>query len=188
MTIIAYIAGPFRAPTAWGIAQNVRHAEEIGLMVAQAGAMPLIPHANTANFHGEGSDQLWLDGTLELMRRCDVVVLTPDWQRSSGARAERDEAERIGLPIFDCSKHEPNALIAALSRWLITHGPGSPAWSAYCAERLRAFLPMCLRATGIVSTDPPVEGGHVLNVRTFDAPAWERHKAGKAGLAPRADD
>lgn len=93
-----YIAGPFRAPTAWGMAENVRAAERVGLAVARLGAMPLIPHANTAHFHGEGEDQLWVDGTLELLRRCDAAVFIPGWPKSSGSRGEWEEARRIGMP------------------------------------------------------------------------------------------
>lgn len=97
---VVYIAGPFRAKTAWGVAQNVRAAEVIALEVARAGHMPLCPHTNTAHFHGECSDAFWLDGTMELLRRCDCVVLTPDWQTSTGARLERAEAERLGIPVY----------------------------------------------------------------------------------------
>lgn len=115
-----YIAGPFRAPTAWGIAENVRRAERWGLEVARLGAMPLIPHANTAHFHGEGADQLWLDGTLELLRRCDAALLTPGWKNSSGSRGEREEALRLGIPLLDVSAYdlEVAADRDCLQRWL----------------------------------------------------------------------
>lgn len=135
--IVAYIAGPFRAPTAWGIAENIRAAERVGLLVARAGAMPLIPHANTANFHGEGEDQFWLDGTLELMRRCDVVVCTPEWQRSSGARAEVAEAKLLGLPVFYLA--DPDDDGATLAAWLKDH---AAQWSRYCGERTRMIAPI----------------------------------------------
>lgn len=98
---VIYIAGPFRAPTAWGIAENIRAAERVGLAVARAGGMPLIPHANTAHFHGEGDDQVWIDGTLELLRRCDAAVFIQGWRRSDGSRGEWDESIRLGLPRLD---------------------------------------------------------------------------------------
>lgn len=108
MTVV-YIAGPFRARTAWGFAENIRAAERLGLEVARNGMMPLIPHANTAHFHGELPDQFFLNGTMELLRRCDAVIVTPNWAMSSGARDEVDEAERLGIPVFvsvaDLAKH-----------------------------------------------------------------------------------
>lgn len=87
---VVYVAGPFRGQTQWHIAENIRAAERIGLLVANAGAMPLIPHANTAHFHGLINDQFWIDGTLELLKRCDAAVFMDNWQASSGARGELD--------------------------------------------------------------------------------------------------
>lgn len=98
-----YVAGPFRAKkpgSHWEVAENVRRAERVGFKVAQAGGFPVIPHANTANFEGELDDMFWLDGTLEMLRRCDAVVMAPGWIRSTGAKRERAEALSMGLPVF----------------------------------------------------------------------------------------
>jgi len=102
MTLLVYIAGPYRAPTTWEIHKNIHNARVWGVVVARAGAYPMIPHSNTAHFDGavEGDD-FWLQGTLEMMRRCDGVFLTPGWTRSSGSRAEKLEAESYGIPILD---------------------------------------------------------------------------------------
>lgn len=97
---VVYIAGPYRGATAWEVAENIRAAERVGIVVARCGMMPLIPHANTAHFDGELTAEFWLAGTMELLRRCDAVAFTADWERSSGARAEEKEAGRLGLPCF----------------------------------------------------------------------------------------
>jgi len=97
---LVYIAGPFRAATAWEIEQNVRRAEELALEVARAGAMPVCPHTNTRFFHGQCTDEFWLAGTLELLRRCDAVVAAYGWERSSGSRAEIETAFKLGTPVF----------------------------------------------------------------------------------------
>ena len=86
--VVVYVAGPFRGPTAWDIAENIRAAERIGLLVALAGAMPLIPHANTAYFHGQKDAQFWIDGTLELLRRSDGAVFIKGWTDSAGSQGE----------------------------------------------------------------------------------------------------
>jgi hypothetical protein len=100
---VIYVAGPFRGPTAWDIAENIRDAERIGLLVARAGAMPLIPHANTAHFHGQRDDQFFLDGTLELLRRCDAAVFIPGWHGSMGSLGEYAECLRLGKPTLSLS-------------------------------------------------------------------------------------
>jgi hypothetical protein len=105
MIKVVYIAGPFRGATSWQIAENVRNAERYGLEVARLGAMPLIPHANTAHFHGEGDDQVWIDGTLELLRRCDAAVFIPGWQRSKGSQGEWDECRVRRMPKLDLDAH-----------------------------------------------------------------------------------
>lgn len=120
---LVYVAGPYRGNTAWEVEQNIRRAEALGYEVALAGAYPVIPHTNTrAHFEGaQSAAEFWLDGTLELLRRCDAAIFTADWQRSSGARAEREEIERLGRPRFDS--------IDQLKRWL--------AEDAQLAEKVR---------------------------------------------------
>ena len=98
--LIVYVAGRFRGPTAWDIEKNVRAAEEVALAVAQAGAMPLCPHANTRFFSGQLDDDFWLTGTLALLARCDAVVLVPGWEASTGARGEVEHAEAHGIPVL----------------------------------------------------------------------------------------
>lgn len=107
---VVYVAGPFRGPNGWRIEQNVRRAEEYGFKIAELGAMPIIPHANTRFFHGALPDEFFLEGTLELLRRCDAIFLTPGWEMSSGSRGERNEAHARGIPDF----YE----LGALRHWL----------------------------------------------------------------------
>jgi hypothetical protein len=99
---LVYIAGPYRAATAWQCEQNIREAEVIGYRVAQLGAYPVIPHSNTrAYFESAQADpEFWLGGTLELMRKCDGALFLPRWMESSGARLEHTEARRLHMPMF----------------------------------------------------------------------------------------
>ena len=101
MTLLVYIAGPYRAPTTWEIQKNIHNARLWGVVVARAGAYPMIPHSNTAHFDGavEGDD-FWLNGTLEMMRRCDGVLLIDGWTRSSGACEEQRQAAALGIPLL----------------------------------------------------------------------------------------
>jgi hypothetical protein len=97
---VVYVAGPYRGPDNWAIAENIRNAERLALDVWKAGAAALCPHANTAHFQFAAPDAVWLDGDLAMLAKCDAMIMTPDWRRSSGARAEHDFASQRGIPIF----------------------------------------------------------------------------------------
>jgi hypothetical protein len=55
---------------------------------------------NSRHFQGVLPDRVWLDGYLELLRRCDAVLVVERWESSSGSRNEIDEAIRQDIPIF----------------------------------------------------------------------------------------
>ena len=98
---IVYIAGPFRAPTGWQIEANVRRAEALALEVWKLGAMAYCPHLNTRHFQGEAPDEVWLEGNLEMLARCDAVLLVSGWVGSVGTMLERNEAFRAGMRVFE---------------------------------------------------------------------------------------
>jgi hypothetical protein len=105
---VIYIAGPFRSAStyvpghqdAWGIQQNIMHAMKLALEVWRLGAVALCPHANAMFFQNAAPDTVWLDGDIELLRRSDAMLLTPNWDESSGARAERTVAIELCKPVF----------------------------------------------------------------------------------------
>lgn len=97
---VVYVAGPFRGPDSWAIENNIRRAEELALDVWRAGFAAICPHTNTRFFQGAAPDDVWLDGDLAILAKADAILMTPDWQRSSGARAEHDFAQQRGIPVF----------------------------------------------------------------------------------------
>lgn len=98
---LVYVAGPYRATTVWGVEQNILAAQAVGAQVlAIDGLHPVIPHMNTRQMEGIASDEQVLAGTLEMLRRCDAVILVSDWERSVGTCGEVDEALRLSLPIL----------------------------------------------------------------------------------------
>ena len=123
---VIYIAGPFRGQTAWQVHRNVCEAEEFAFMVAEAGAMPLCPHTNTAHFDGTMNDRFWLVGTLELLRRCDAIFVTSRWVWSSGARAEMKEAIDRGMPAFQD--------VPALRLWLAGESDGRESYELFATQ------------------------------------------------------
>lgn len=107
---IVYVAGKYRAENPWEVECNIHRAKVVGVAVGRLGAMPLIPHANTAHFDGTQADEFWLDGTLELCRRCDALVTVEGWEKSGGARKEVQTMLDLCKPVF--------YTVEALGRWL----------------------------------------------------------------------
>ncbi len=99
---LAYVAGPYRSPTEYGIRQNIRRASDVALELWRAGYAVICPHANTAGWGGAHGldDQVWLDGDLEILKRCDLVVVLLGWQNSKGTVVEVKVANTEGIPVY----------------------------------------------------------------------------------------
>lgn len=98
---VVYVAGPFRAESAYGVELNIRRAEALALEVWRLNCAAVCPHTNTRHFSGVLPDETWLTGDLAILSRCDVLLLTPDWAESSGATAERAFATQRGMPVCE---------------------------------------------------------------------------------------
>ena len=114
---LVYIPGPYRAPTPWGVEQNIQRAAEVAAEVWRAGHAALCPDANSAHMEGVTDDANFLAGTLEMMRRCDAVLLVPGWGTSVGTQAERAEAMRRGMPVFDANLWGVDEAVEQLTQW-----------------------------------------------------------------------
>lgn len=97
---VVYIAGPFRAGDSWSREQNIRRAEEAALNVWRIGCACICPHTNTRFFDGAAPDSVWLEGDLEILLRCDAVLMVGNFKASKGAMEEMRVALKFGLPVF----------------------------------------------------------------------------------------
>jgi hypothetical protein len=113
---VIYIAGPVRAPTPWDVTENIRAAERWAFEVAKLGFMPLCPHSNTGHFHGSLSETFFIDGTAELLRRCDGAVFIPGWPKSMGSQGEFKICAERRIPA--CDLDGSNVPLLMLSKWL----------------------------------------------------------------------
>ena len=100
---LVYISGPYRAKTINGIVENISQARKVALKYWQKGYAVICPHLNTALFDGGVSEKdadIWLKGDLEILKRCDIVVMMRGWELSEGACAEHQIAKEQGLEII----------------------------------------------------------------------------------------
>jgi hypothetical protein len=100
--IVIYLAGPYRSDIGpWGVAQNIERAREAARELWKMGLPVICPHANTAMMDGADIPvDLWLDGDIAMMERCDAVVVLPGWESSAGTKGEIRRAEEIGIPVY----------------------------------------------------------------------------------------
>lgn len=95
---VIYVAGPYRGD----VVGNIQRAREVAISLWEMGHVALCPHLNTAHFDRDSQlpDERYLEGDLELLTRCDGVVMIPGWERSQGARGEKEHAEELGMPVY----------------------------------------------------------------------------------------
>lgn len=103
---VAYIAGPYRAFKAdggfslAGVWDNIMRARKVGEKYWHKGYACVIPHLNTMFMDCDVSDEHWLNGDLEILKRCDVIIMCPGWLNSNGAKAELEFAQKNGLQVI----------------------------------------------------------------------------------------
>ena len=100
---LIYVAGLYRGFTKERIDLNIQAAMHAGVLLAERGYMPVIPHKNTEKMElltAKCDDRFWIDGTMELMSRCDGVLMVQGWKDSMGAVGENHKAQELGIPVF----------------------------------------------------------------------------------------
>lgn len=97
---IVYIAGPYRAKNGRTIRENIRAAEQVAVHYWKKGYAVICPHLNTAFMDGEMPDETFLNGDIEILKRCDIIAMMHNWRESSGSIAEHKLAQEMGKEIF----------------------------------------------------------------------------------------
>lgn len=95
---VLFLSGPYsRDPIA---CTNIAIVIQAKLLAA--GWSVFCPHANShfADMQHKLPPDFYYSMDLEFLRRCDAVVMLPDWIASKGATLERDLALERGLPIY----------------------------------------------------------------------------------------
>ncbi len=96
---IAYIAGPYRAKTKLGIVLNVIRARKVAKKYWKKGYAVICPHSNSALFDGVVPDETFLDGDIEILKLCDVLIAMDGWYMSEGTKNEIKFAYENHIPV-----------------------------------------------------------------------------------------
>jgi len=112
---IAYVAGPYAGKGRFGIVRwfrqwrNILRARKVAYALWSRGYTVICPHTNTAWMDKACSRDWFLKGDLEILDRCDVMVLLPGWRNSEGTMGELKYAFDHGIEVFNS--------VDALDKW-----------------------------------------------------------------------
>ena len=97
---LVYIIGPLRASSLYKRIQNIRTAEKFAIELWSAGFAVICPHLNTGMLSGVCPEQYFLNGDIEMLRRCDFAFALKGWQDSIGSRNEVDYCNANNIKIW----------------------------------------------------------------------------------------
>jgi nucleoside 2-deoxyribosyltransferase len=103
---LVYICAPYRAPTENEIKENIRFANVAASLIAawDNNVIPVVPHNLFPSdiFKSQKTEKWFLDATLEIMRRCDVVAVATLYNViSAGMQGEIKEAKKLKMKIIN---------------------------------------------------------------------------------------
>lgn len=96
---VVYLAGPYRGD----VAGNVSRIRGVAIKLWKAGFVVLCPHLNSGGLENEVDEEgILMVGALELMKRCDGVVVEKGggWEKSAGTLLEMEVARKNGIPVW----------------------------------------------------------------------------------------
>lgn len=96
--MIVYISGKYSGD----VPENIAVARKVAIEVWEKGMVALCPHLNTAHFEADCSASYddYLIGDIQLLARCDAILMLPNWQESNGACKEYEYARNNAIPVY----------------------------------------------------------------------------------------
>ncbi len=98
---LIYIAGAYRNHDTNGVWENIMQACSIARKIWKLGLVAICPHTNTIFMDGDDiPPEVFLEGDLEILRRCDAIFMLSGWEKSEGAVKEWELAKELDMPVI----------------------------------------------------------------------------------------
>jgi hypothetical protein len=97
--MLIYVSGRYSGD----IDTNIEAAAQVASELWKKGHAVICPHLNTAHFEQRCSEvtyETYINGDLNMIARCDGMVMVPGWETSPGAREESDYAHALKIPVW----------------------------------------------------------------------------------------
>lgn len=97
---MAYLSAPMSAPAAIDRMHHYLNARRASHELWEAEVLHYCPHTNSPSIgSSDVGYESWMAMDLEVLRRCDFIVMAGNWNESPGCRRELAMAMHLGLPI-----------------------------------------------------------------------------------------
>ena len=99
---LIFVSGPYNARTEEEKRANIWHAVRVACRLWELGFFVICPHLNSANFefYTNLDESVWVEGDLEMVRRCDCVFMLKGYETSTGSLMELELAEKLQKAIY----------------------------------------------------------------------------------------
>jgi len=113
---VIFVSGKYMSDSSEGIADNIRESRRVGNECWSRGWAVICPAMNTlgcetldttswerygiTDDQKSDKDDIFYSAYLEILSRCDAVIMVDNWVDSRGARAEHKYAVEHGIPVF----------------------------------------------------------------------------------------
>jgi hypothetical protein len=98
---LIYTAGPYNGTDHLDIKQHILNASKVAIECWRKGWACVCPHKNTGGYEAFEDELIdwgtWVRGDLEILKRCDAIVMVKDWKESRGAKLELNLAKELGI-------------------------------------------------------------------------------------------
>lgn len=102
--MVIYLATPIRPKGGKTMEDNVADAKALALELWKKGYAVICPAANSdlpiSLADKELETSRWLNGDIEILAKCDAIVVAPNWMNSQGVSGEIMFAQLMNIPVF----------------------------------------------------------------------------------------
>ena len=97
---MGYLSGPMSASRALDRVRHTFRALEVSHQLWEMGLLHYCPHANSPQIGTtDVAYETWMAMDLEVLRRCDWLLLIDGWNDSEGCKREFNVAMNLGIPV-----------------------------------------------------------------------------------------
>ncbi len=97
---VIFVSGRYSADSDNNLFENIYHARTEARKLWMKGWAVICPHSANAFMSGTENDLVFLEGNLEILRRCDAIYMLNGSAESIGAIEELKLAKELGLEII----------------------------------------------------------------------------------------